>query len=378
MIKKINLAVLEGDGIGKEVTQAALPIFEALKLPIAYQKGDIGWEYWITEANPIPQRTWDLIAKSDAVLLGATTSKPDKEAQAELRDKSKAQSAYTSPLIQLRQKLDLFANVRPCFPINKNHHFNLCIIRENTEGLYSGVDFETLPPQINDLLINNERWSAKLNEQISCTLRLQSTSGLKRIYNFAFEYAQQHEFSRVSLADKPNVLRNSSKLSRQLFEEAASSYPQIKAEILNVDAVAMHLLTKPQRFGVIVAENMFGDILSDVGAGIMGGLGLAPSANIGKHQCYFEPVHGSGPSMPANTANPSAMFLSISLLLSHFGLHRYANIVKQAVINVIQEAKCITKDLSGNATTINMAQAIINEAVYLDAKTNTVDGTDFS
>ncbi len=358
----IKIAVLPGDGIGQEVIESVLPVFSALSLPLTYQIGDIGWECWVKGANPIPDKTWDLINKCDSILLGATTSKPEREAKAEILDKSKQELSYISPIIQLRQKLDLFANVRPCFSINKQKDFNFCVIRENTEGLYSGFDFDHLPEDFRKIVESAPHWKKKMNEALSCTLRINSKTGMQRIIQFAFDYAVKNNHDKVSYADKPNVLRKSSTLGRAIFEEIAAGFPQIQADILNVDAVGMHLVTKPEIFGVIVTENMFGDILSDVAAGVMGGLGLAPSANIGLQKSYFEPVHGSGPRMKKNTANPSATFFSLSMLLSYFGHDRLSRIIKEAVITVIKENKTVTRDLGGSSTMQEMAYAIIEEA----------------
>ncbi len=349
--KPLNIAVLPGDGIGSEVTQAVLPIFSALNLPVTYTIGDIGWACWEKDKNAIPQQTWDLIKQSDATLLGAITSKPQREA-----------SHYISPIIQLRQQLNLYANVRPCFSVKKHQAFNFCIVRENTEGLYSGFDFDHLPAEFKSVVSKNPQWADKMDAPLSCTLRIQSKVGLQKIYNFAFQYALQNNFTRVTLADKPNVLRNSSAFAREIFETIAAQYPHIQADIVNVDCVGMMLVRKPETFGVIVTENMFGDILSDVAAGVMGGLGLAPSANIGQEYCYFEPVHGSAPRMLKDTANPSAMFFSISMLLSHFGYHQPAQIIKSTVTEIIQQQEITTRDLGGSATTQEMANAIIEKA----------------
>lgn len=360
-INKYNIAVLAGDGIGKEVTQATIPIFEALKLPIQLQFGDIGWDCWVKNGDPIPAKTWELVTQADATLIGAITSKPEREAHLELQAQNK-EATYISPLIQLRKKLALFANVRPCFSIDKNKPFHFTVIRENTEGLYSGLDFTTLPEAIKPVVAQHPDWSAKMDDDISCSLRLQSKTSLQRIFKFAFEYAKENNVNKVTLADKPNVLRHSAIMSRDIFETQAALHPTIQADILNVDAVGMYMVKKPQKLGVIVAENMFGDILSDVGAGVMGGLGLAPSANIGLDHCYFEPVHGSGLKMQSKKANPSAMFLTISMMLSHLGLHHEAIKLKQAVLNVIQQNQTVTYDLKGSATTEEMANAIIQQA----------------
>jgi isocitrate/isopropylmalate dehydrogenase/regulator of RNase E activity RraA len=360
--KKLKIAVLPGDGIGKDVTKACIDIFTALDIPVALTFGDIGWSFWQNEGTPIPDRTWQLIHDSDTTLLGAITSKPEREAQLELSKKFKNKPTnYVSPIIQLRQRLELFANVRPSFTINeKSTNFNLCIIRENTEGLYSGFDYHPLPRQLDSLLKQHQKWQHINSDDISCSLRLQSKQGLARLFQFAFDYANKHGFSRVTFADKPNVLRQSSAFARELFESYSQKFPHIKADILNVDAVGLWIVRRPEKFGVIVAENMFGDILSDVGAGIMGGLGVAPSANIGPNGCYFEPVHGSAPSISKDKANPCAMFLTISMLLNHFSHTKAANIIKQSVMEVINKQYYLTYDLGGNSTTKEMAHAIID------------------
>lgn len=316
------------------------------------------------EGRPIPARTWQLIRQSDTALVGATTSKPKREAFAELAQAfQEDKPSYVSPLIQLRQKLDLFANVRPCFNIKgEGTDFNFVVIRENTEGLYAGFDYHPIPTEIASLVAENPSWRGMASDDLSCSLRLQSKKGLLRLFEFAFHYAKQHNLPRVSLADKQNVLRQSGAFARELFESVAGQYPAIEAEILNVDAVALWLIRRPEIFGVVVAENMFGDILSDVGAGLMGGLGFAPSANIGQKNSYFEPVHGSAPKLKPNTANPSAMFLTMALLLSHFGYAKEAEKIKQALIRVVKTRQFLTYDLGGNSSTGDMAKAIIEQS----------------
>ncbi len=368
MNRVIHIAVLPGDGIGREVMEAALPIFAALDVPVRLTIGDIGWSCWQKNGDPVPEQTWQLIRDSDATLVGAITSKPAREAWLDLAPVLQDDNrTYVSPLIQLRQQMDLFANVRPCFSlagdnIDDKKSFNFCIIRENTEGLYAGLDFHPVPASLKSLLDEQKRWQAIQPKDLSCTLRLQSKQGLLRLFEFAFQYADTHCLSRVTFADKPNVLRQSSAFARELFESVAAIYPHLKADILNVDAVAYWMIKRPEAFGVIVAENMFGDLLSDVGAAVMGGLGFAPSANIGHDGCYFEPVHGSGPRMKTNSANPSAMFLTIGLLLKHFGYIEQAEKIKQAVKQVIQQGRYLTYDLGGSSSTDDMAKAIISTA----------------
>jgi isocitrate/isopropylmalate dehydrogenase/regulator of RNase E activity RraA len=368
----IKIAVLPGDGIGQEVIDAALPIFEALKMPVELNRSDIGWACWQRAGRPIPDHAWELIRRCDTTLLGAITSKPPREAHQELIPAlQKKKLEYVSPLIQLRQQLDLFANVRPCFNIiDEKKTFNYCIIRENTEGLYAGFDFYPLPASLLSLLKQHPHWQSIPSQELSCTLRLQSKQGLERLFKYSFEYAHKNGFTRVTFADKPNVLRKSGAFARDIFESIAMIYPHIKADILNVDAVALWLIKRPEEFGVVVAENMFGDLLSDVGAAVMGGLGFAPSANIGHKGCYFEPVHGSGPRIKKNSANPSAMFLTISMLMRHFGYSELATVTRQAVVSVVQEGRFITYDLGGNSSTVDMAQAIIEKAQQLGVHSN--------
>lgn len=368
--KKLKIAVLPGDGIGIEVTEAALPIFTALNLPISLHMGDIGWSCWQNEGTPIPERTWKLIHECDTVLLGAITSKPQREAHQELALELHEHALnYISPIILLRQNLDLYANLRPCFSIQpRDKAFNFCLIRENTEGLYAGFDYAPPPEAILGLLNKNKAWQQVPAEELSCALRLQSTAGLTRIFEFAFQHADTQQMQRVTFADKPNVLRLSGNFAREIFESVAQKYPHIHADILNVDAVGLWLIRRPEEFGVIVAENMFGDILSDVGAGVMGGLGFAPSANMGKKQCYFEPVHGSGPQMRPQTANPTAMFLTISMLLKQFGYTEQATLINESVRTIINKRRFVTYDVGGNSSTTDMANAIIEE--YLRAPKN--------
>ena len=356
----LKITVLPGDGIGIDVTHAAVPVFAALGVPVELFWGDIGWEFWRKEGTPIPTRTWQLIQQTDTTLLGAITSKPEREALNELDVELKESNVhYVSPIIQLRQTLDLYANIRPVFSLNGEKDFNFCVIRENTEGLYAGFDYYPIPDPLYGLIKEQEHWGRVPANEISVSLRLQSKAGLLRLFEFAFAYAVSHAYPRVTLADKPNVLRQSSAYTRGLFESVAVRYDGIDADILNVDAVALWMVRRPEEFGVIVAENMFGDILSDLGAGVMGGLGFAPSANIGETGCYFEPVHGSAPRIPQGCANPCAIFLTISMLLEHFAHFDAALKLKQAVQQIIKQGRFLTYDLGGRASTIDMANAII-------------------
>lgn len=358
-----TVAVLPGDGIGPEVLDAALPVIEALGLPVDLEFGDIGWECWRTGGNPVPDRTWDLIGRSDAVLLGATTSKPRREAFAELAPELRASAPqYISPIIQLRQRLDLFANLRPVENyLGGGTPYRFCVVRENTEGLYAGLDWNHVPDEMWPLVAEHPNVRRSGRPGATASIRLQTAHGLDRILRFAFETARGHGYERVTLADKPNVLRHSSAYVLERLEAIAADYPEIPFEVLNVDAVALWMARRPERFGVIVAENMFGDILSDLGGGVMGGLGLAPSANIGESGNYFEPVHGSAPAMAGRgRANPAAAFLTIGLMLEHLGFEEEAGAVQDAVRHVTRRRDRVTYDLGGGATTTEAARAVID------------------
>jgi len=361
-MKKIKLGVFPGDGIGQDVMNAVLPIFDILKLnDFDLIEGQIGWECWKENGDPIPQETWDIIRESDACLLGAITSKPLEEAERELRQELQGQNIkYVSPVIQLRQKLNLFANVRPVFDLSNEKKYNFVIIRENTEGLYSGLDFLNIPFSIQEEIHKNPKWAKTNLNSAACTIRLQTKEGLLRLFNFAFSYAQEHNYRKVTFADKPNVMRESGLFAKKILEEVSSQYPDIKHEILNIDAIALWLVKRPEQFQVIVAENMFGDILSDLGAGIMGGLGLAPSANIGYDYAYFEPVHGSAPSYVGfNKANPIAMFQTVALMLKHFDFYKEALFLEKCIQDVISENRHLTPDLGGTATTTELSGEIL-------------------
>lgn len=359
-----KIAVLPGDGIGQEVVAAALPVLDLLGVPVEPVFGEIGWECWRRDGDPVPAATWQLLRETDSCLLGAITSMPAREAEAELplslRDRG---IRYVSPVIQLRQKLDLFANVRPVRSYQGGKQFRFCVIRENTEGLYAGYDWHGVPEQMWDLVSGHPNAANSGREDSCVSLRLQTRHGVDQLLRFAFEYARSNGYQRLTLADKPNVLRSSSAYVRSRLELIAGDYPEIEPEILNVDAVALWMVRRPERFGVIVAENMFGDILSDLGGGVMGGLGLAASANIGHGGSYFEPVHGSAPSLAGTgRANPAATILTIGLLLEHLGFPVAAAQVESAVAEVVRRSSTLTYDLGGTASTTEMAATILAAA----------------
>ncbi|WP_327673763.1 isocitrate/isopropylmalate family dehydrogenase [Kitasatospora sp. NBC_00458] len=354
-----SVAVLPGDGIGPEVVDAALAAVERLDLPLDLRFGDIGWDCWRQEGDPVPQRTWKLLEETDTCLLGAITSKPLRETEDELVPELRGTGLhYVSPVIQLRQRLGLYANIRPVTDLDDGR-FDFTVIRENTEGLYAGLDLHGLDGALWEAVRHHPNAAASGPEHTSVTLRLQTRFGIDRLLRFGFEHARARGKSLLTLVDKPMVLRNSSNHLRERLELIAGEYPGIETEILNVDAVALWMVRRPERFGVLVAENMFGDILSDLGAGVMGGLGLAPSGNIGDHGSYFEPVHGSAPSMAGqDRANPMAMLLTVAQLLDHLGLTVPGEELRAAVRGVARARTTVTYDLGGTAGTREVAGAV--------------------
>ncbi|MGH3438978.1 MAG: isocitrate/isopropylmalate family dehydrogenase [Sciscionella sp.] len=359
-----SIAVLPGDGIGPEVTSTVLPVLERMGLPLDFRHGEVGWKPWCETGDPVPPATWQLLEETDTCLLGAITSKPVREAEAELVDGLRGTGRkYVSPVLQLRQRLALFANVRPIEDVHAGR-FRFAVIRENTEGLYAGLDFHGVPPTLWDTVRAHPNAAASGAEDTSVTLRLQTRFGVDRLLRFGFEYARKNGFPRLTLVDKPNVLRESGNHLRGLLESIAVEYPEIDTEILNVDAVALWMVCRPERFGVVVAENMFGDILSDLGAGVMGGLGLAPSGNIGDGGSYFEPVHGSAPGMAGlSRANPMALFLTAAQLLRHLDMPIAAARIRAAVLAVARARRSVTYDLGGTSSTSAAAAAVEMEMV---------------
>jgi isocitrate/isopropylmalate dehydrogenase/regulator of RNase E activity RraA len=357
-----SVAVLPGDGIGPEVTSAALDVLDALDLPIDLRFGEIGWECWRQEGDPVPERTWKLLEETDTCLLGAITSKPLREAEAELpADLRGTGRTFVSPVIQLRQRLGLYANVRPVVDLAERR-FDFTVIRENTEGLYAGFDFHGMDDALWNVVGTHPNAQASGPEATGVTLRLQTRFGMDRLLRYGFAHARSLGHTRLTLVDKPNVLRHTSNHLRERLELIAAEHPDIETEILNVDAVALWMVRRPERFGVLVAENMFGDILSDLGAGVMGGLGLAPSGNIGDHGSYFEPVHGSAPGMAGqDRANPMAMMLAVAQMLDHLDLSVSADHLRAAVRTVATRRRTVTYDMGGTSGTREVARAVADE-----------------
>jgi isopropylmalate/isohomocitrate dehydrogenase-like protein len=325
-----KLAVIPGPGIGAEVIPEAIRLLKSTNLTFDCSYFEIGYEVWKKTGSPVPEKVLEGIKKTQACLFGATTTPV-------------GVPGYKSAIITLRRALGLYANVRPAktFPIGKSmKNVDLVIVRENTEGMYSGMEFE-LPDS-------------------AYTIRVISRKATERIVRFAYELAMKRK-KKVTVVTKANVLRKSDGLFLKIAQEVAQEYPELEIEEAFVDVTAMRLILKPNIFDVIVTSNLFGDILSDESAGLVGGLGLAPSANIGSNYALFEPVHGSAPRLAGKgIANPMAAILASKMMLEYFGENKLANRIENAIISVLNQGKVLTPDLGGTSTTTQVTDAIID------------------
>ncbi|MDG2201482.1 MAG: isocitrate/isopropylmalate dehydrogenase family protein [Phycisphaerales bacterium] len=362
---KYKIAWMPGDGVGNEVMDATRIVLDTLGLDAEYIHADIGWEFWCKEGNPLPDRTIEILKDTDCALFGAITSKPREEAHDELDESLKDKDlVYFSPIVKLRQLFDLHTNLRPCKayegnPLNYKEGIDLVVFRENTEGSYGGVEWFPLPEKIYDTLCDNPKmvkWKDKGLENVALSTRIMSKQGCESICRQSFEYAKKFGRKSVTLVEKPNVLRETGGLMTRVFRDVAKDYPGIDAWEANIDAMCMWLLKNPFDYDVLVAENMFGDIISDLAAGLIGGLGFACAANIGDDYAVFEPTHGSAPKYYGqNVVNPMAMLLTAKMMLDWLGEDEMAGRLETAVAEVIAEGTIGTYDVkgrgNGNSTT---------------------------
>lgn len=368
-MSKYRIALMPGDGIGKDVMEAAQIVLDKIQLDAEYVPADIGWEFWCKEGDALPQRTIDILETCNCALFAAITSKPKEEAEAELIPELQGKGlTYRSPIVRLRQIFDLYTNLRPCKafkgnPLNYRDDIDLVVFRENTQGLYAGVEFHPLPQEVRAALeAHSPRMAAfegVSSEDIALSCRIFTREGCRRIVHSAFEYARAHAYPTVTLVEKPNVIRETSGLMVREARNIAAEYPGIELWETNVDAMAMWLVKNPQDYGVLVSSNMFGDIISDLSAQLVGGLGFASSGNIGDDFAVFEPTHGSAPKYAGlYKANPTAMLLAVKLMLDWLGETKTAKALEQAIADTIAEGKFRTYDLGGSNTTMEVAQAV--------------------
>ncbi|MCF7804538.1 MAG: isocitrate/isopropylmalate dehydrogenase family protein [Candidatus Marinimicrobia bacterium] len=365
---KYRIAWLPGDGVGSEVMEAARMVLDALPFDAEYLPGDIGWEFWKSEGDPLPERTLNVLRETDACLFGAITSKPAGEANEELDPVLQGKGyEYFSPIVRLRQEFNLHTNLRPCKaypnnPLNYRDGIDLVIFRENTEGMYGGVEFHPLPDEVFEALSVHPKMKKfeKFGlENIALSTRIMTRQGCENIVHQAFEYAKKFNRKSVTVVDKPNVLRETGGLMLRTARQVAQDYPDIPLYETNIDAQCMWLLKNPHDYDVLVAENMFGDILSDLSAQLVGGLGFACAGNIGDEYAVFEPTHGSAPKYAGQyRVNPIAMILSTKMMLEWLGESEDARRIESAVTEVISNGKIRPRDMGGDATTLEVAKAI--------------------
>ncbi|MFO7653346.1 MAG: isocitrate/isopropylmalate dehydrogenase family protein [Candidatus Krumholzibacteriia bacterium] len=367
---RYRIGWLPGDGVGVDVMDATRIVLDRLGFDAEYVHGDIGWEFWRTEGNPLPDRTLEMLRSVDAALFGAITSKPKEEAEQELVADLQGQGhVYRSPIVRLRQEFDLKTNLRPCKayagnPLNYRDDLDLVVFRQNTEGLYMGIEYHPLPQKLRDAFAEShpaqmKRLAATAGEDIAVSCRVFTRKGCQDIVRAAFEYARSFGYKSVTVVEKPNVVRETSGLMVREARKVARDYPGVELWETNIDAMCMWLIKNPQDYGVLVSSNMFGDILSDLCAQLVGGLGFACSGNIGDELGIFEPSHGSAPKyVGQNKVNPIAMILSAKMMLDHLGELDLAGRLEKAVTEVIAEGKVRTYDMGGRSKTTEMAEAI--------------------
>ncbi|MDQ4077096.1 MAG: isocitrate dehydrogenase (NAD(+)) [Chloroflexota bacterium] len=326
-----TVTLIPGDGIGPEVTEAARRVIDATGVQIEWRVREAGGDVMNRYGTPLPQETLDSIMTNKVALKGPITTPVG--------------SGFRSVNVAIRKSLNLFANYRPARSMegvpSRYEDIDLIVIRENTEGLYSGLEHIVVPGVIESLRIITEE-------------------GSERIVRFAFETARKYNRKKVTAVHKANILKLSDGLFLEVARRIAREFPDIEYEESIVDATAMKLVMDPHQFDVLVMENLFGDIVSDLTSGLVGGLGMAPSANIGNRYAVFEAVHGSAPDIAGKgVANPTALILSGALMLRHLGEEEAAKRVERAVAQVISEGETLTGDLGGEAGTREFAEALI-------------------
>ncbi len=328
-----TITLIFGDGIGKEVTEAAQQVIEAVGVDINWEIQEAGADIMNRYNKALPRETVESIVKNGIALKGPTATPIG--------------SGFKSVNVELRKTLDLYANYRPAKSVkgipSRYKDVDLIVVRENTEGLYSGLEHIVIPGVVESLRIITE-------------------AGSNRIVRFAFETAQKYKRKKVTAVHKANILKLSDGLFLEVARKVAREFPDIEYEETIVDATAMGLVLDPGKFDVLVMENLFGDIISDLTSGLIGGMGMAPSANIGEKYAVFEAVHGSAPDIAGkNLANPTALILSGALMLNYLGEEYAANRIEKAVNRVINKGISLTPDLGGSGTTTAFTQALIEQ-----------------
>lgn len=325
-----RITLIPGDGTGPEITRAAVMVLEAAGVKIDWDVKEAGEKALQSTGEVLPEDVINSIKRCKVALKGPLTTPLG--------------AGFRSVNVALRKKLNLYANVRPVKTYrgveSRYDNIDLVVIRENTEDLYAGIEH-------------------MVGDGAAESIKIITRKASERIVRFAFEYSRQHKRKKVTAVHKANIMKLSDGLFLQVAKEVASQYPDIEFEDKIVDNMAMQLVLKPEQYDVLVTPNLYGDILSDLCAGLVGGLGLAPGANIGDEVAVFEPVHGSAPKYAGlNKINPMAIILSSTLMLRHIKEEETATRIEEALSEVLSEGKHVTYDLGGSATTSEMAEAI--------------------
>lgn len=327
-----TITLIYGDGIGKDIIDATIKIIDATGVKITWDKQEAGLGAYEKYGNPLPDETIESIERNKIALKGPLTTPVG--------------TGFRSINIALRQHFKLFANVRPIKSFDGidslYKDLDLVVVRENTEGLYTGKEF-------------------MVNDDIAQSIKIISREASLKICNYAFELARQEKRNKVTLTHKANIMKLSDGLFLRVGKEVSDNYKDIEFEDIIVDAMAMRMVMNPRNFSVIVAPNLYGDILSDLGAGLIGGLGIAPSANIGDNFAIFEPVHGSAPDIAGkNIANPTSAILSGVMMLKHIDETKAAFKIEKALENVLKNKETCTIDIGGKLSTTEFTDAVIS------------------
>lgn len=328
---KHKITLIPGDGIGPEVTGATISVLRAAGFEAEWETFVVGAEALSRFGDPLPQDLIDSIKRNKIALKGPVATPIG--------------TGFVSSNVRLRKALDLYANLRPIKSLkgvpSRYENVDLIVVRENTEDLYSGLEHEVVPGVVESLKIITDKAS-------------------RRIARFAFEYARLEGRKKITAVHKANIMKLSDGLFLRCFREVAVDYPEIKADDLIVDNTCMQLVINPNQFDVLLLENLYGDIVSDLCAGLIGGLGVAPGANIGEEIAVFEAVHGAAPTIAGRgIANPTALLQSAVLMLKHLNERERALRVQAALEKVLADGTILTRDLGGQATTLDFTEAII-------------------
>ena len=330
-----NLTLIPGDGIGPEITDAVVKIIEKAGVEINWDVQSAGADVAEKEGTPLPDRVIESIKRNKVALKAPVTTPIGK--------------GFRSVNVQLRKELDLYSNLRPCKNLDgiktRFDNVDLVIVRENTEDLYAGIE-------------------RQIDDNTAESIKIITRDASIRICEFAFEYAVKNNRKTVTAVSKANICKLTDGLFLRCAQEVAKRYPQIEYKEILVDNLCMQLVQAPEKFDVLVLPNLYGDIVSDLAAGLIGGLGVAQGANIGKDYAVFEPVHGSAPDIKGqNKANPTALLLSAIEMLKYIGENEASNKIDKALRKVLSEGKVLTADLYGNATTTEFRDEIIKNLV---------------